>query len=319
MIIAGIDEAGYGPLLGPLCVGSCALSVDAAPPGGDLWKILKRAVSASRDPTGKRIHVNDSKKVFSPSVGIRELERSILSLLAAQGTPAESWADAVVRLCPDSRSELSELPWYADAGLPFPADNTAMSIRMSANQLRHEMTRAGVAVADLRTFVVHEQRLNLMFDQTRNKGATSFFFVATHMARLMSSFAHENLTIFCDRQGGREHYAPVLRQMFDDWSLTVESESSDRAEYSLHRDKLAFTIIFQEKAEQACMSVAIASMLAKYFREVMMHRFNAHWTARAPGLKPTAGYWTDGQRFIEDLRSTGVASEEQVQTLVRRR
>lgn len=28
MILAGLDEAGYGPLLGPLVVGCCAISVD---------------------------------------------------------------------------------------------------------------------------------------------------------------------------------------------------------------------------------------------------------------------------------------------------
>ncbi|MEM6312669.1 MAG: hypothetical protein AAF743_01190, partial [Planctomycetota bacterium] len=44
-----------------------------------------------------------------------------------------------------------------------------------------------------------------------------------------------------------------------------------------------------------------ASILAKYAREALMHRFNAWWAGHVPGLKPTAGYWTDGLRFLADI------------------
>ena len=46
--------------------------------------------------------------------------------------------------------------------------------------------------------------------------------------------------------------------------------------------------------------VALASMAAKYIRELSMHAFNAFWAARMPGLRPTAGYPTDAQRWRGD-------------------
>jgi hypothetical protein len=35
-----------------------------------------------------------------------------------------------------------------------------------------------------------------------------------------------------------------------------------------------------------------------------MHQFNAFWSARIPGLKPTQGYPQDAKRFREDIAET---------------
>ena len=47
LIIAGIDEAGYGPTLGPLCVGMSAFAMpdpQIPSPTPDLWKLLDAAI-----------------------------------------------------------------------------------------------------------------------------------------------------------------------------------------------------------------------------------------------------------------------------------
>ena len=60
-------------------------------------------------------------------------------------------------------------------------------------------------------------------------------------------------------------------------------------------------VSFEVDADSGHMPVALASMLAKYTRELLMSRFNAYFARRLPDVKPTAGYATDGQRWLEQV------------------
>ncbi len=60
-------------------------------------------------------------------------------------------------------------------------------------------------------------------------------------------------------------------------------------------------VTFMVDAETSHMPVALASMVSKYTRELLMARLNHYFTRRVPGLKPTAGYAKDGKRYLADL------------------
>jgi hypothetical protein len=45
-------------------------------------------------------------------------------------------------------------------------------------------------------------------------------------------------------------------------------------------------------------------MVSKYLREALMHEFNRFWQQKVPGVKPTAGYPGDAQRFFDEIRPT---------------
>ena len=58
---------------------------------------------------------------------------------------------------------------------------------------------------------------------------------------------------------------------------------------------------FQPKGERH-LPTALASMTAKYLRELAMRPFNRFWQEQVPGLRATAGYPVDSRRFFEEIR-----------------
>jgi hypothetical protein len=58
---------------------------------------------------------------------------------------------------------------------------------------------------------------------------------------------------------------------------------------------------FEPRADASHFCVALASMVSKYLRELLMLEFNGFWETHVPGVKPTAGYPGDSRRFYKDI------------------
>jgi hypothetical protein len=319
-IVAGIDEAGLGPLLGPLTFGFATLRL---PPGEDsVWKILEEVVSEDPKCDSNRIIVADSKRVHSRNPrGRRRLETTVLSFLDSleRGRP-RSGAD-LLRTAPEAirprAAEIARHPWYRElpAALPVWVDEGRLELR--AERLRQCLDGQGIALLDAGVRVVPAGELNRSFAETGNKGRTVWELVRGIIEQLWLEFGPSHLHLIVDRQGGRFHYASLLARAFPDARLQVGVESPDHSEYQLQEEAegtgRSMWITFAEKAENRAFSVALASCLAKYARELSMSAFNRYFGALQPDLTPTAGYTTDGRRWVRDatplLKRAGIDRE----------
>ena len=76
-------------------------------------------------------------------------------------------------------------------------------------------------------------------------------------------------------------------------------EDHERSAYCVGEN---LVISFEVEAEERHLPVALASMGAKYVRELSMRRLNAFFAQRMEGLHPTAGYVEDGRRYLAEVK-----------------
>ncbi len=324
LLIAGIDEAGYGPMLGPLCVGLSVFHVAGAGPDDaiDLWSRLSRGVCRTPGDARRRIPVADSKKLKAGG-SIAELERTALCFLAQ--TNREPTTD--VDLLDTLGASIASRDWYCGDPRPIPAEAAINEIRTASNLLRTAMAGAGVDVCCLRCTSLDERAFNSLIASAGTKAACTQMCLGGHLRRIFELARAEphaarpaqttHVHVTCDRLGGRTTYATLLQIEIPDAHIATIDESPEASRYAVDADGVSAVVEFRVKAEDASLPVALASILAKYTRELAMNRFNAYWRTRCPHIKPTAGYVTDARRWLEDI--AGIATKDEVAAMVRTR
>lgn len=308
-IRAGIDEAGLGPLLGPLCLGWSAVRVTH--PSDDAWTAWAPLVKRSL-PRGKpapHVVVADSKQVFARTApGRARLERTALAFLAQRlpdatpPTTLEALLDApLAPLGPRGRSAC-RAPWLAATGLPLARHADAGGLELFAARLARHIKGSPVALVDAGLRIVPAEELNASYAQTHNKGTTVLALTFDVLAHLWEQFAEQGLEVVVDRQGGRAHYGSPLARRFPDAQVELLEERRGTSSYRLtgRSGSARMVVAFTERGEDHSFTTALGSCLAKFARETVMAAFNAHFHAQDPDLKPTAGYTTDGRRFLQD-------------------
>jgi hypothetical protein len=297
--VIGIDEAGYGPNLGPLVMTAVACRLTDRHARDCLWTLLAPAVRRGADADDGRLLIDDSKKIYSTARGLAGLELGVHTAVWRQRAALHALIEG---LCPDDVTELRREAWYkGESPLPLLVEGDALGRAVT----QFDEACAGREVGPWRACaaVSCPPRFNALVDAAGSKGAA----LADGLSRVIGGIrglipGGEDLFFFVDKHGGRNAYAALIQHALPNGVVLARQEGMSASVYQVQGLGRDVILTFRPRADSEHFCVALASMTAKYLREVLMREFNAFWLEQVPGVKPTAGYPGDAARFFEAIR-----------------
>ncbi|MDR0965963.1 MAG: hypothetical protein LBM75_05605 [Myxococcales bacterium] len=279
----GVDENGLGPRLGPLVV----TGVLARAETDEAAALVQGPASRAFDEL-----IGDSKRLvaFGHS-GLGEAWARVLC--QHQGIKAREPKDLVEALTLDPLEELqracphSALPlcWgragQVESSERFEADDELID---RVHRLHEKLASRGILVELARSAIVCTQRINA----ARDEGRSRLDLDLEAMERLfltMRERTGRSLRVHCGKVGGLTFYAPRFRHLRID-ALGILREGSALSCYRSGGAELCFVI----DAEPKHQLVALASLIGKWLRDLLMNRLLTHLRRTHPDWPRASGY-----------------------------
>jgi len=276
-----MDEAGYGPLLGPLVIAATVFESDEP----------RSELEAEGAADSKIVYTRRGRaglaRVLRPcfDVGAPVTLSALLERHSVRGDPRSAY------------------PWYGD--------------------VTDEVDGAFSKPPDFRALYFNpmcEREFNEACARDGSKGTVLFRETMRVLRAALDELSpDQEVDVLCDKHGGRNSYGGLLMAELGPSNMVTERESRAQSSYRLMVNRRPMRVRFVAKADALDPAVALASMTAKYVRELFMEGFNDFFTARREGLRRTAGYAVDGRRFLGEVRDLLEDLKVDADTFVRAR
>jgi hypothetical protein len=356
-ILIGMDEAGYGPHLGPLVVAATAWHVSDEVSGDrcqvsdefrisdcglrigkansksairgstelaevnpqseieyDLYRLLRNIVA--KRASNRRISIADSKLLYTPGLGLRQLERGLHAVLRAMRQTLGCWSEIVHYCSADPDGHHARVCWPDGYDCSLPVDATCDELARLEARFSRACEAAAVRPLLIRARLVFPEQFNDLAEYYNSKGAALSHVTVGLLREVVDAVCppaeagspsqppipsrQSPIYTVCDKHGGRNYYTALLQHHFSEYWIAPVFESHSESHYEWGEPESRMRVVFRVNGERF-LPTALASMTAKYLRELAMRAFNEFWRAHLPELKPTAGYYRDAWRFKKDI------------------
>lgn len=312
-LVVGMDEVGYGPLLGPLVISSVVAHMEN--PDCDLWKECSRAVKKDKEPKrSRKLTVCDSKKLFSQQAGIKSLEATALPFILMQNKVAMPTYTSILQK--HSLDNMAWYPWY-NKDIPLPLELDVNSISQKVVMLKETFDGKGIQIVDVKFIFLEPSQFNIGINTTGNKAVLLFSQTSKLIKAILSSHADNDVIFHIGKQGGKDFYLADIVKEFSQAGVMARREGESHSEYTLQFAQRRVTLNFLVDAEDKHFLIALASIIGKYIRELSMKLFNQYWCGVVEGLRPTAGYGKDARRFVEEIKPWLAKTQNAVPDFIR--
>ncbi|MCX5641747.1 MAG: hypothetical protein NTY10_00670 [Candidatus Omnitrophica bacterium] len=299
MRLIGIDENGYGPVLGPLVVTSTSLKLKGKnfTPVPNFWQLLEIKKDPSSNSEG--LLVCDSKLVFNTSRKKEQAaEETILAFFYLYFSFLPETADQFLKaLLNHSHSVLrKDTPglsittynrlcfcWKKKLSLDLNRERRKHILK-NAEKLRNKAKQKGVTLEKPRCLLLCPSLFN---DGLKNRNKSELVLEAG-LSLIKSHSGPEPFLAGLGKVGGLQYYRKQISARFGPkFTVTPTREEKNNSAYELKKSgKTAGKITYLQDGEENSFLIALSSFFGKYTRDLFWKKTRAYLEELLPSPPP---------------------------------
>jgi len=243
--IIGIDENGYGPLLGPLIITGIKIELEGEDP------LIETEVAQFKTP----FTLKDSKYIFNRSGhSYKRGEQIVFELLDIMDIKARTFQE-LLDLISINEINIQEYN-LKDFKIPTFQD------KLTKTEFSNYWKKAGFFFKDVKINVIMPDRFNREIEQFNNKSIVDF---KGFMEVANQLIYEDEYYVLCGKIGGTEHYSRFFKALNLNFKIIKE-----RRVYSEYLLNGRHHVYFLLNGDEMYLPIMLASIIGKYIRELFM-------------------------------------------------
>ncbi len=302
MRLVGIDENGYGPILGPLVVTAASAKLkenairepEGSNPVPNLWSLLK-----IKDTPGDTLFVCDSKEAFTSNKKGYAEDLVLTFFFLTFGFLPET-ADQFLKPLlinqrlglpfPCSKEGTPPFCWQNDLDLKIDSARRKLILKNASN-LKKMAERADVKFEKPCSLLLCPRLFNEGVERTHNNKSD---LVITLGLQILSLYLVEkNLYAFIGKVGMTKSYGQRLSHFLERrylvWTIEEKKEASRYQLYETTGREVG-QVTYLLAGEKNSFLIALASLFGKYLRELFWKKTQKYFEELDPQLPGASGY-----------------------------